>query len=124
MPSHLHWIVDVNPQLGLISAVMRDLKKFAAWDVLEALEKDQRLKLLRMFQIEASLLPDQNRKFWTKRFDDQVIRNRDMLVAKLDYIHHNPVKAGLVEKAEDYKYSSASNYTFGDHSVLHVETEW
>ena len=28
----------------------------------------------------------------------------------MDYIHDNPVKAGIVEKPEDYLYSSASNY--------------
>jgi len=27
---------------------------------------------------------------------------------KLDYIHNNPVKAGLVHKAEEYVYSSAT----------------
>ena len=28
----------------------------------------------------------------------------------LDYIHNNPVEAGIVEKAEDYLYSSARDY--------------
>jgi thermostable 8-oxoguanine DNA glycosylase len=30
--------------------------------------------------------------------------------SKLDYIHLNPTRAGIVEKASHYKYSSASNY--------------
>jgi len=29
---------------------------------------------------------------------------------RLDYIHNNPVEAGLVEHPEDYLYSSARNY--------------
>jgi len=29
---------------------------------------------------------------------------------KLDYIHNNPIRAGIVEKPEDYLYSSARNY--------------
>ena len=29
---------------------------------------------------------------------------------KLEYIHNNPVKAGIVEKPEDYLYSSARDY--------------
>lgn len=29
---------------------------------------------------------------------------------KLDYIHLNPVRAGIVEKASHYLYSSANNY--------------
>jgi len=29
---------------------------------------------------------------------------------KLDYIHNNPVTAGIVERPEDYLYSSAKDY--------------
>ncbi len=36
------------------------------------------------------------------------------------YIHDNPVKAGIVEKAEDYLYSSARNYASMD-AVLNIE---
>jgi putative transposase len=29
---------------------------------------------------------------------------------KLDYIHQNPIRAGIVNKAEEYIYFSAANY--------------
>lgn len=74
MPSHFHWVVEVNPALGLISDVMRDIKKYSAWDIMEALERFGKGGLLRMFSAEARALPDQRRKFWMKRFDDEVIR--------------------------------------------------
>ena len=32
---------------------------------------------------------------------------------KLNYIHNNPIRAGIVNKAEDYVYSSAADYVFG-----------
>ena len=32
---------------------------------------------------------------------------------KLEYIHENPVKAGMCQYAEDYKYSSASFHNGG-----------
>lgn len=32
---------------------------------------------------------------------------------KLDYTHNNPVKAGLVHKAEEYVYSNAADYVYG-----------
>jgi len=35
-----------------------------------------------------------------------------LLPQKLEYIHNNPVVAGIVEKAEEYIYSSARNYYF------------
>ena len=48
-----------------------------------------------------------NRRIWQNRFDDNVIRTELMLARVMDYIHDNPVEAGLVEKASDYIYSSA-----------------
>jgi hypothetical protein len=33
-----------------------------------------------------------------------------MIETRLNYIHENPVRAGLVAEAEDYLYSSARNY--------------
>jgi putative transposase len=38
---------------------------------------------------------------------------------KLDYIHNNPVEAGIVEKPEDYRYSSAKVYA-GEKGFLEV----
>ena len=34
--------------------------------------------------------------------------------SKLDYIHKNPVRAGMVKKASHYCYSSASNYVHNE----------
>ena len=66
----------------------------------------------------------QKRKFWMDRFDDEVIRNVGMLRTKLEYIHNNPVQAGLAGTPEEYKCSSARNYVLGDHSVIEVFTDW
>ena len=40
--------------------------------------------------------------------------------SKIDYIHFNPVRAGIVLKPQDYIYSSASNYVDGK-GILDVE---
>ncbi|MDZ4758873.1 MAG: hypothetical protein SGJ10_12150 [Bacteroidota bacterium] len=40
--------------------------------------------------------------------------NRTVAEQKLDYIHNNPVKKGLCELPEDYKYSSAAYYKLND----------
>ena len=40
---------------------------------------------------------------------------------KIDYIHNNPVKAGIVEYPEEYLYSSAKNYLGKLDCVLEVE---
>ena len=123
MPSHLHWIVLVDKKHGTISDIMRDIKKYSAWDIMEYLTKQSK-KHEGIFISAAKGYDDQNRKFWMPRFDDEVIRNEKMFFAKLQYIHNNPVEAGLAVRPEDYKYSSARNYVYGDQSVLEVDTEY
>jgi putative transposase len=44
-------------------------------------------------------------------------------VQKLDYVHNNPVAAGIVEKAEEYVYSSARDYYHGKKIGL-LEIDW
>jgi len=124
MPSHFHWVVEINPERGTISDLMRDVKKYSAWDLMDALHEDGMKDLQRLFRYKANEVPGQQRKFWMKRFDDEVIRNSGMLRTKIEYIHYNPVKSGHVLNAEEYKYSSARNYLLDDHSVLRVETNW
>ncbi|WP_353139320.1 hypothetical protein [Pseudopedobacter sp.] len=53
------------------------------------------------------------------RQDNQPIQLKEERQAHecLDYIHNNPVTAGIVEKAEDYLYSSAKDY-FGMKGML------
>ena len=40
--------------------------------------------------------------------------------SKIDYIHFNPVRAGIVSNPQDYIYSSASNYVDGK-GIVEVE---
>ena len=47
---------------------------------------------------------------WEPRFDDVAIYTEDVLRVKLEYIHNNPMKAGLVDKPEDYEFSSARKW--------------
>jgi len=39
-------------------------------------------------------------------------------------LHRNPVEAGLVDRPEKYKYSSAGNYINNDHSIIRVDTSY
>ncbi len=43
---------------------------------------------------------------WQKRFFEHTIRNEKDLAMILEYMVNNPVKHGLVENREDWKYSS------------------
>ena len=123
MPPHFHWILEINPEKGTISDIMRDIKKHSAWDIMEILEKLNDNELIKLISQSAESYKDQKRKLWEKRFDDEVIRNQKMFFNKLYYIHNNPIKAGLVNLPEEYKYSSAKNYVNDDYSILFVDTE-
>ena len=56
---------------------------------------------------------NKNYQFWQYGNLAEEIYTSDFLWSKLDYIHLNPVRAGIVSKTEDYIYSSASNYSEG-----------
>ncbi|MGB8339009.1 MAG: transposase [Burkholderiales bacterium] len=47
---------------------------------------------------------------WQRRFWEHQIRNELDLQRHVDYIHYNPVKHGLVERAQDWPYSSLHRY--------------
>ena len=43
-----------------------------------------------------------------------------ILRQKMDYLHENPVRAGFVEKGEDWVYSSAAHYYCGKKSEIEL----
>jgi hypothetical protein len=68
----------------------------------------------------------ENYQMWTHENHAMVIYSPSFALEKLDYLHHNPVRAGWVRKPEDYVYSSASNYA-GMESILKIllmDVEW
>lgn len=62
-----------------------------------------------------------NGKIWQDRFYDEIIKDEIDLKNKFDYIHENPVKAGLVKYIEDYKFSSYINYYLNDNSLIKID---
>ncbi|HET9179468.1 MAG TPA: transposase [Terriglobia bacterium] len=50
-------------------------------------------------------------RLWQGRFFDRALRAVREYNAKVEYIHLNPVKAGLVRRAEDWPWSSAREYS-------------
>ena len=53
MPSHFHWIVEINPKKGTISDVMRDIKKHSAWDIMDLLKTRNKKDVLKIFEVNA-----------------------------------------------------------------------
>lgn len=59
-------------------------------------------------------------QFWTHENHAVALESPNFIRQKCAYIHLNPVRAGLVAQASDWRYSSASNYE-NKHSLIHVE---
>jgi putative transposase len=58
-----------------------------------------------------------------KRLSVVQIRGDQMMLQKLEYIHHNPVKRGYVDDPLHWRYSSARNYA-GMPGLVEVITNW
>lgn len=56
---------------------------------------------------------DLERPMWQPRYYGFNVYTEAKAREKLDYMHKNPVKAGLVEHPEDWPYSSARWYLLG-----------
>ncbi|HKV77473.1 MAG TPA: transposase [Candidatus Sulfotelmatobacter sp.] len=62
--------------------------------------------------------------FWQTRYYDFNVRNHEQLLEKLHYIHWNPVKKGLCERPEDWKWGSFLHHASGCEGLVEIESEW
>ena len=60
-------------------------------------------------------------KFWQRRFYDFNVFSDAKIAEKLQYVHHNPVKRGLVERPELWAWSSFRVYAFGEHGRVMMD---
>lgn len=85
---------------------MRDFKKFTSLKLREHIETAKPNQLWRIEHEKRT----QRFKIWEDRYDDVYLHSRSVCETKIDYIHNNPVRAGLVSNPSDYPYSSAVFY--------------
>jgi len=102
MTNHIHLIISSNKD-GL-SDIIRDFKKFTSRQIVEAIKNN--LSESRKNWLLWLLKKDENILFWQDGYHAEEITGIDFFNTKQDYIHYNPVKAGIVEKEEEYLYSS------------------
>ena len=57
------------------------------------------------------------------RFKSMIVQNDAYLLRLSYYIHRNPVRAGIVERLADYRWSSYANYAFGKKGPDWLNTE-
>ena len=59
---------------------------------------------------------DRDYQIWKRKPLSVDLLTKQLFVQKLEYIHYNPVKAGLCRLPEEYSYSSAKFYVDGNDS--------
>ncbi len=119
MDSHLHLIWQMRSG-HLLPDIQRDFLKYTAqkirYDLIES-----HPELLKEFEVN---LKDRKYQIWQRNPLSVSVYSKGVIEQKLDYIHYNPVKAGLCGVPEDYTYSSARFYTFGERDfdfLVHYE---
>lgn len=118
MPNHLHLIAGTTENASL-SHVLRDFKKFTASSIIRAIQENpqesRRDWMLWMFKKHGER-NNSNTHFqlWQQDSHPIELSNNQFLEQKLEYLHQNPVRAGICYAPEDYVYSSASQYAGGE----------
>lgn len=62
--------------------------------------------------------------FWAHRYYDFNVFTTRKQIEKLRYIHRNPVTRGLVQRPEDWPWSSFRHYATGQRGVVEIESFW
>jgi putative transposase len=110
MPNHIHivWKINENHKLD---DVQRDFLKYTAQMIKFDLTENHP-QVLTHFEVN---LKDRKYQFWERNPLSIDLFSREVIYQKLFYIHSNPLqeKWRLVEKPEDYWYSSYRFYEFG-----------
>jgi putative transposase len=100
MPEHVHLLLT-EPKLQKLSTTMSILKGETS-----------------------KLLKASRKQFWQVRYYDFNVLTDKKRIEKLKYIHRNPVERGLVEKPEDWRWSSFTHYLTGEPGRVEIESEW
>jgi len=103
MLDHLHLLTS---RPSTTSDVLRVVKGLTARRVIDYLKENNYASSLKKLEHQVR---DKNYKYslWQTEKNVLPIFSEKLFMEKLNYIHQNPVRAGLVERAIDYRWSSA-----------------
>lgn len=117
MSNHVHFAVSAKD--ANTSEIMRDFKKFTSRQILDAIRSNiyresRRDWMLALFR-RAGQANSHNydSQFWQQQLHPIELYSPFFIRQKINYIHRNPVKAGIVDRPEEYRWSSARDYVAG-----------
>src|SRR4051812_36390926 len=116
MSNHMHLIASATS--GDLSDIIRDFKKFTSTQLVSAIAANERESrkswMLRVFSEQGSNNSRNSKnQFWRQDNHPIELYSPLFVAQKMNYIHNNPVEAGIVRQPWDYLYSSAIDYHTG-----------
>ncbi|MDZ7719149.1 MAG: transposase [Balneolaceae bacterium] len=113
MTNHIHLII--RSETNQLQDIIRDMKKFTSKKLIRSIRENPRESrknwLLWMFKREGDKNSNNSDyQFWQQHNHPIELSTNEMINDRLEYLHMNPVKAGFVEKPQDWINSSASQY--------------
>ena len=113
MPEHIHLLIS-EPQERNPSIVMQAVKLGFARRILAD---------IRRHSAQATLFDLSMHHVWQKRFYDFNVWSLRKQMEKLNYMHDNPVKRGLVESPELWRWSSYRTYVLQEAGKVRIN-QW
>ena len=117
MPEHIHLLIT-EPEVGTPSTVMQVLKQRTARALLPKKRRAEP-RQRRLFGDAILRTP-----FWQARFYDFNVWTTKKRLEKLRYMHRNPVKRGLVESPEQWRWSSYRSYLLEKVGPVRINIGW
>lgn len=118
MPEHIHLLMS-EPETGDPSAVMKVIKQ----RVSRALRRTNK-RMPGQLALWSSPSFKRYPRFWQRRFYDFNVWSARKRNEKLNYMHFNPVRRGLVERPRDWRWSSYRFYWHGEVGICAPNPEW
>jgi len=115
MPDHLHLIV--NPRDGRIRKLMGKLKSQSARSIIAALPDWS-------FDVGRDASGRPLHQVWQESFKALPLWSDWMIWQKINYIHNNPVRAGLVTSAGEYRWSSFGAFYSSEANSAQIDRDW
>ncbi len=113
--------IPVFTNSSYMHIILENFKSFTAKKLIERLHFDEKKWILQlMLENKSDYKQESTYQFWQGGNHPKQIPSIEMFNQKVEYIHQNPVKRGLIENEEDWLYSSA-RYFSGTESVFCID---
>lgn len=122
MPDHYHLLLTIKPSTSMV-AFLRDFKSFVGRQIVVGLGKTGRDDLLKRFRLAGQPRRRKDARYKVLQPDNHIVEvfTPRVLRNKLEYIHNNPVKKGLVSQPGQWKYSSWRAYELSDETPIRID---